>query len=217
MRRATRLFEIIQMLRIAERAVTADQISAALEVSPRTIYRDIAALQAMKTPIDGEAGVGYVMRRGYDLPPLNFDVEEIEALYVGLSLLSRTGDAGLKSAARRISRKIDALGSDVASIMVSDWGAQEAKTVAASDLRNAIRNEQKLRLVYCDAGTAKTQRVVMPIGIAYYVEVVLLVCWCEMRGDFRQFRLDRMEECLFLDEYFVGRGTELFRQWEAAR
>ncbi len=217
MRRATRLFEIIQMLRIAERPVTADQIAVALEVSPRTIYRDIAALQAMRTPIDGEAGVGYVMRRGYDLPPLNFDVEEIEALYVGLSLLSRTGDAGLKSAARRISRKIDALGSDITSIMVSDWGAQEAKTVSASDLRNAIRNEQKLRLVYRDAGAAQTQRVVMPIGIAYYVEVVLLVGWCEMRGDFRQFRLDRMEDCLFLDEYFVGHGTELVRQWEAAR
>lgn len=91
MRRSTRLFEIIQILRAAEGPLTADVIAEQLEVSKRTIYRDIAALQAMRTPIEGEAGLGYVMRRGYDLPPLNFDGEEIEALRVGLAMLTRTG------------------------------------------------------------------------------------------------------------------------------
>ncbi|MEP3437375.1 MAG: HTH domain-containing protein, partial [Hoeflea sp.] len=91
MRRSNRLFEIIQILRAASRPMTAEALSQKLEVSTRTIYRDIAALQMMSTPIEGEAGIGYMMRRGYDLPPLNFDLEEIEALRVGLALLSRTG------------------------------------------------------------------------------------------------------------------------------
>jgi predicted DNA-binding transcriptional regulator YafY len=89
MSRSTRLFEFIQILRAAPRPITADHLALKLEVSTRTIYRDIASLQAIQTPIDGEAGIGYMMRRGYDLPPLNFDQEEIEALRVGLLLLSR--------------------------------------------------------------------------------------------------------------------------------
>jgi len=100
MRRSNRLFEIIQILRSAGRPMTADALAQKLEVSTRTIYRDISALQMMSTPIEGEPGIGYVMRRGYDLPPLNFDLEEIEALRVGLALLSRTGDSALQRAAR---------------------------------------------------------------------------------------------------------------------
>ena len=104
MRRSTRLFEIIQILRAAEAPVTADKLADKLEVSVRTVYRDIAALQAQRTPIEGEAGVGYLMRRGYDLPPLNFDAEEVEALWVGLSMLARTGDSTLQHAAARSKR-----------------------------------------------------------------------------------------------------------------
>jgi predicted DNA-binding transcriptional regulator YafY len=109
MRRSDRLFEIIQILRSARQPVTAEAIARQLEVSTRTIYRDISALQVMNTPIEGESGIGYIMRRGYDLPPLNFDLEEIEALRVGLALLSRTGDSALQCAARRIHAKVDAL------------------------------------------------------------------------------------------------------------
>ncbi|MBT4891145.1 MAG: YafY family transcriptional regulator [Rhodospirillales bacterium] len=217
MRRPTRLFEIIQILRAAEYPMTADQIAETLEVSTRTIYRDIAVLQSMRTPIEGEAGIGYVMRVGYDLPPLNFDVEEIEALYVGLSLLARTGDAGLKKAAARISQKIDALGADMSGIMVSDWGAKEPPVVSASDLRDTIRAEQKLAFVYTDAEGKKTERVILPIGITYYVEVVTLLAWCELRKDFRNFRLDRIVSCAFLEDYFLGRGEGLRVQWEAAQ
>ena len=102
MRRADRLFEIIQLLRGVERPLTARDIAEQLEVSERTIYRDIAALQARRTPIEGAAGIGYILRKSYNLPPLNFDTEELEAIVVGLALLSRTGDAGLQKAIFRV-------------------------------------------------------------------------------------------------------------------
>src|SRR4051794_32881415 len=102
MRRTSRLFEIIQLLRSAKQPLTAAALAETLEVTKRTVYRDVASLQAMSVPIYGEAGVGYVMRPGYDLPPLMLSVEEVEALVVALSLLGRTGDKGLKSAAETI-------------------------------------------------------------------------------------------------------------------
>ncbi|NNJ69003.1 MAG: HTH domain-containing protein, partial [Boseongicola sp.] len=102
MQRITRMFEVIQLLRAARGPLSAEALAETLEVSKRTIYRDVAALQAMRVPIEGEAGVGYIMRRGYDLPPLNFDLEEIEALRVGLMMLGRTGDGSLERAASRI-------------------------------------------------------------------------------------------------------------------
>ena len=144
MRRADRLFELIHLLRRARKAITAVQLAEALEVSPRTIYRDIAALMAMRVPIDGAAGVGYIMRPGYDLPPLMFDREEVEAVAVGLQLLNRTGDQDLQAAARRVAAKIagvlpelraDEL--DDGRFVVSDFG-----TPAAADmgmLRSAVR------------------------------------------------------------------------------
>ena len=106
MSRSDRMFEIIQLLRRAEKPMTAQALADALEVVPRTIYRDIAVLQGMRVPIEGEAGIGYVMRRGFDLPPLMFTAEEVEAIVVGLALLRRTGDLGLQAAAGRVSGKI---------------------------------------------------------------------------------------------------------------
>lgn len=122
MARSDRLFEIIQVLRAISRPVTAEELATKLEVSTRTIYRDIATLQSRQTPIEGEAGVGYMMRRGYDLPPLNFNQEEIEALRVGLLLLSRTGDTMLQKAASRIFEKVDALHGPADWLQVSPWG-----------------------------------------------------------------------------------------------
>lgn len=214
MNRSARLFEIIQILRAQSAPITADRIADMLEVSVRTIYRDIAALQAMRTPIEGEAGIGYVMRGGYDLPALNFDAEEIEALVVGLSLLSRTGDTGLQKAAKRISRKIEELRGRDSSFFVSDHGVETVGTVNVATLRAAIRDERKLHLVYRDGGGAVTDRTVKPIAIAYFLEVVLLAAWCELRRGFRHFRLDRIERCDLLDDRFAGDGDKLRREWE---
>ncbi len=216
MNRSARLFEIIQILRAQTAPITADRIADMLEVSVRTIYRDIAALQAMRTPIDGEAGIGYLMRSGYDLPALNFDEEEVEALVVGLSLLARTGDAGLQKAARRISNKIEAMRDRDRSFFVSDHGVETVGKVDIAVLRGAIRDERMLRLFYRDGAGALSDRVVLPIAVAYFLEVVLLAAWCELRQGFRHFRIDRIERCDLLDQRFAGRGDGLRREWEAS-
>ncbi|SMF72844.1 HTH domain-containing protein [Tistlia consotensis] len=213
MRPLHRLFETIQLLRAAGRPLTAAELAAALEVSTRTVYRDIAALQAMRLPIEGAAGLGYVIRASYDLPALNFDEAEVEALVVGLALLARTGDAGLQQAARRVLTKIEALRGASERFHVSPWVPESPGTVDPEILRAAIRDERKLRLRYADETGAETERVVRPIAVAYFVEAVLLAAWCELRRDFRHFRLDRIRDCAVLDERFAGEGEALRREW----
>ncbi|MEM0922754.1 MAG: YafY family protein [Pseudomonadota bacterium] len=218
MRRATRLFEIIQILRSAERPVRAEDLAAKLEVSHRTVYRDIAALQAMRTPIEGEAGVGYVMRRGYDLPPLNFDRDEAEALQVGLSMLARTGDSALQRAAARVFAKIDALREDERSaLVVAPWGAPnddpDRGCIALADLRQAIREERKLALTYRDGEGSETERKVRPVALIYHIDCALLAAWCELRAAFRHFRTDRIWACSALDEQFAEDAPALRRLW----
>ena len=183
MRRADRLFELIHLLRRARKAITAVQLAEALEVAPRTIYRDVAALIAMRVPIDGSAGVGYIMRPGYDLSPLMFDREEIEAVAVGLQLLNRTGDQDLQAAARRVAAKIagvlpelraDEL--DDGRFVVSGFG-----TPAVADmgmLRSAVRDNRRLALVYRDERERLTERTCLPLAVIYYIEVTVLAAWC---------------------------------------
>lgn len=218
MRRSTRLFEIIQLLRATDKPVTADVLADRLEVSARTVYRDIAALQAMRTPIEGEAGVGYVMRRGYDLPPLNFDQEEVEALRVGLSMLVRTGDSALQQAAERVCAKIDALHDPAEWLQVAPWGAPQDDPdrgcVSVAVLRAAIRDERKLHLTYRDHDEAETTRTVRPVALIYHLECTMLAAWCELRQGFRHFRSDRIWSCEALDETFEGQGTPLRQIWQ---
>lgn len=218
MRKSTRLFELIQILRAASGPITAEDMADRLGVSARTIYRDIAALQAMRTPIEGEAGLGYVMRRGYDLPPLNFDDEEVEALRVGLALLSRTGDSALMAAARRIGQKIDALHDPVDWLRIAAQGAPpddpDKGCVPVGLLRRAIREECKLRITYRDETEAETCRTVRPLALLYYQECTVLAAWCELRAAFRYFRCDRMWACALLEDGFPGEGAALRRLWE---
>ncbi|MEO1199072.1 MAG: YafY family protein [Pseudomonadota bacterium] len=215
MRRADRLFEIIQILRSEAKPVTADRLAVRLEVSSRTIYRDIAALQAMRTPIEGEAGIGYVMRSGYDLPPLNFDTDELEAIVVGLGLLSRTGDVGLKRAAERIAMKIEALRSIAPALHVSSWGAPEPDQVDPSRLRAAIRDTRKLALSYRDGAGDETVRIVCPLGMVYHVQAAVLVAWCQLRRDIRHFRIDRILACQELDDSFADDAERFYAAWDA--
>lgn len=215
MSRSSRLFEIIQILRAGAHPVTAEDLARQLEVSTRTVYRDIAVLQAMRTTIEGAAGVGYMMRRGYDLPPLNFDAEEIEALHVGLSMLARTGDSALQRAAQRVCEKVEALRVRKDWLQVSHWGApkDDPDSGIMAGLRNAIREERKLRLVYEDHAGQQTVRTVRPIGLVYHIECVMLAGWCELRHDFRHFRTDRFRACELLDERFTGQSATLRAIW----
>ncbi|MEM7213242.1 MAG: HTH domain-containing protein [Pseudomonadota bacterium] len=148
MLRTDRLFEIIHILRSAEAPMSAVAIAAELEVSTRTVYRYIATLQSMRIPIEGETGVGYVMRGGYDLPPLNFSDEELEAILVGLCLISRTGDASLRKAADRVHRKIETHRVPDGSLRVSDSGIAAPEDGLMTELRAAIRREQKMQIAY---------------------------------------------------------------------
>jgi predicted DNA-binding transcriptional regulator YafY len=220
MRRADRLFDIIQVLRTATGPVTAAALAAKLEVRPRTVYRDVATLQARRVPIDGAPGVGYVLRRGFDLPPLMFTSEEIEAIVVGTRLLRRTGDVGLQDAATAVLSKIEvvlpeALRTSLAAptAFVSGHGAPPPLVADLSVIRAAIRTERKLRIDYADEHGRPSSRTIWPFAVAYYVEATLISAWCELRGDFRHFRADRVQMLTVLDEGFPVPGRKLVADW----
>jgi predicted DNA-binding transcriptional regulator YafY len=222
MRRSDRLFDIIQRLRTARSPVTAAAIAAELEVTPRTVYRDIAALQASRVPIEGAAGLGYVLRRGYDLPPLMFTADEVEAVLVGMRLLGRTRDPGLQQAAGSVLSKLAAVlpeplrGSlDTPPFHVSEGGAREPGAISLAELRVAIREANKLRITYRDLGGTASERVIRPVAIEYYVEVTLLCAWCELRNDYRHFRADRIEAAAVLSDSFAADRERLLSGWLA--
>ena len=222
MRRADRLFELIQLLRRARRPTTAVQLAEALEVTPRTVYRDVAALMAMRVPIDGAAGVGYIMRPGYDLPPLMFGRDEVEAIAVGLQLLNRIGDQDLQAAARRVVAKIaDVLPElradelDDGRFVVSGFGTPTVEHMGM--LRSAIRDNRRLALIYRDERGRLTERTCLPLAVIYYIEVTVLAAWCELRDDFRHFRADRIIVCHETGDSFAALAPELRQDWRAQR
>ncbi len=210
--RSSRMFEIIQLLRSAKSPVRAQDIADQLEVTKRTIYRDIASLQSMRVPIEGAAGIGYIMRPGYNLPPINFDVEEAEAISVGLAMIARTGDRTLEQAAKRAVQKLSAATVMSETLFSSSWGAAPSD-VGLGDIRTAIRQEVKLALHYRDVEDRVTKRTICPIAIVYYSDVVIVAAWCEMRDDFRHFRADRMMSCAVLDVNFKGQSKALRSAW----
>lgn len=220
MRRADRLFDIIQILRSASGPVTASALAAELEVTTRTVYRDVATLQARRVPIEGAPGLGYVLRRGFDLPPLMFTSEEIEAIAVGVRLLRRTGDAGLQDAAAGVLSKVsvvlpEALRSHLAapSVYVSGHGAPTPPVADMSVIRAAIRDERKLRIAYADELGRPSSRTIWPFAVAYYVEATLVSAWCELRDDFRHFRVDRVQALEVLNDGFPVSGRQLTARW----
>ncbi len=218
MSRSTRLFEVIQILRRAETPVTAQAMADTLEVAKRTIYRDIAALQAMRVPIDGEAGIGYILRSGFDLPPLMFSQDEIEAIVVGLALLGRTGDRGLERAAESAASKIsDVIPEDAqraVPLHVSLWNPMPQTNVETADLRRHIRDASELKIAYLDLKDRRTNRDIRPVALIYFIEVVILAAWCELRQAFRHFRVDRIEQCRPTGLRFADSARALRTAWE---
>ena len=199
MRRADRLFQIVQYLR-GGRLLTARRLAERLEVSERTIYRDIADLIGSGVPIDGEAGIGYLMRAGYDLPPLMFTKAEITALVAGARMIRSFGGADMALAAEEALTKIEAVlpealrGSTASvAILAHDSGALAAADRAMLDrIDTAIAEHRALRLHYRDAEDQHTDRRVRPLGLWFWGKVWTLVAWCELRNDFRMFRIDRI-------------------------
>jgi predicted DNA-binding transcriptional regulator YafY len=224
MRRADRLFDIIQSLRSAASPVTAAALAERLEVTPRTVYRDIAALQASRVPIEGAAGLGYVLRRGFDLPPLMFTAEEADAIAVGVRLLRRLRDPKLQEAAETVLGKLAAVVPGplqpqlvAAPVYVSDGIRPEPKGVDPAELRAAIRDGHKVRISYRDESGHATARTVWPVAMAYYIDVTVLAGWCELRHDFRHFRVDRIGAGRVLDEPIPGDRHRLLAQWLALK
>ncbi len=198
MQRTDRLFEIIQLLRAAPAPLSAAAMAERMEVSPRTIYRHVATLQSLRVPIEGAPGIGYVMRKGYDLPPIALDEEEREAVAVGLSLLVRTGDRQLNVAAARVMDKLARLEDAglTERLGVSGYGIPETFSQRTVQLRRALRDGQRLRIRYRALDGAMSERTIQPRSLVYYIEVAVLEAWCELREDVRHFRVDRIEECV---------------------
>lgn len=215
MPRTDRLFELIQILRAAKAPLTGAEIAQRLEVSLRTVYRDIAALQAMRTPIEGAPGIGYVLRRGYDLPPLNLDIEEAEAVTVGLSMIARTGDAGLRRAADRVARKLSDVAPATGNLRSSAWGAPAPVEADLSDIRAAVRDARKLSIRYRNAEGAESERIIWPLAVVYFTEAVVVAAWCEWRQAIRHFRPDRMLGCRVLEAHFGAEAGRLRDLWQA--
>lgn len=209
MQRTDRLFQLIQILRAADDPLTAATLATKLEVSARTVYRDVVTLQSMRVPIEGEVGIGYVMREGYDLPPLNFAQDELEAIVVGLSLLARTGDRGLQAAAETVLSKIDLHKRPVDFLKVSDWGIVNIDENTLRTLRRSIHESRKLHIQYENLDGRETSRIVLPLTMTYYVKVAVLGAWCELRSDFRHFRIDRISACVPTGDDFAERANEL--------
>ena len=222
MRKASRLFEIIQILRLAKRPTTAAEIAERLEVASRSIYRDIVALQAMRVPIEGGRGVGYILRPGFELPPLMFSVEETEAIVLALGLLDRTGDVELRKAAKRVNQKITAavaapLRRTFEARSLHAWGtiAPAPQGVDLGAVRRAIRDEQKFAVDYCDELGRETTRTIWPLALIYYSENANIVAWCELRQALRTFRADRVRGSALIGDFFRGAGERLRAEWIA--
>lgn len=209
-RRADRLFQIIQALRRrGGRAVTAAGLAAELEVSPRTVYRDIRDLQAQRVPIEGAAGVGYLLREGFDLPPLMFTEDELDALVLGARIVASWADPVLATAAKDVLAKVEAvlpetLRPRVRSLALLAPPTDRRPEVAfdMARLRRAVREQRKVRVGYTSEKGERTERTLWPMALAFFPPVWLLLAWCELRQDFRSFRVDRVDAIAFADERY---------------
>ncbi|WP_299379842.1 YafY family protein [uncultured Kiloniella sp.] len=208
MRRADRLFRLVQILRRG-RLITADKLAEELEVSTRTVYRDIKDLIGSGVPVEGEAGVGYLLYEGYDLPPLMFDAEELEALSFGMTMVQAWADPKLALAATDVLQKIDSVLPDLLrprlakpNLVAHGDALPEPITIDVGDLRHGIRNQNKVLINYKDGKGDKSQRTLWPLGLQLYRAIWMLGAWCELRQGFRVFRLDRIAQMIVLDEFF---------------
>ncbi|PSH69002.1 DNA-binding transcriptional regulator [Phyllobacterium brassicacearum] len=210
MRRADRLFQIVQKLR-GGRLVTARQLADRLEVSERTIYRDIADLQSTGVPIDGEAGVGYILREGFDLPPLMFTRDEVVALVAGARLITAWGGASMARAAEEAIIKIGAvLPKEDRPRITNTHVHSTSYNISDNDralidlAENAAEQCRVLSIVYTDLDGNESSRDIRPLGLWFWGKVWTLISWCELRNDFRTFRIDRIAK--------VEKADRIFRQ-----
>ncbi len=221
MRRADRLFQIILLLG-RNRVVTARRMAEELDVSVRTVYRNIADLVAAGVPIDGEAGVGYRLRSGYQVPPLMFDGEELEALALGASMVCAWADEELARAAGRALAKVDAVLPerlrgrwDKETLLAPGFFIPRETVTGMTQLRKAIDQRLMVRMTYVREDSERSERVVWPLGLVFWGTKWTLGAWCELRGEFRTFRLDRIQSVDLLLSQFPDMAGRRFKDYIA--
>ncbi len=221
MSRSQRLFDLLQLLRCHKYPVTADYLAIELNVSTRTIYRDIVTLQAQGAEIDGEAGVGYLLKPTFTLPPMMFSTEELEALRLGAEWLAKQANGEFSESARNAIAKISA-------VLPADHQAKRSEdivrvasiievaelTIELSDIKLAIKQQNKVEIHYTDAKAKISSRIVWPMLIGLFEQQYVLVAWCETRSAYRNFRLDRITEWKILEQKYQHARHDLIKDWQ---
>lgn len=223
MDKTERLFSIMDALRRHRHPVTAKALAEEQGVSVRTLYRDVQTLIGLGAPIDGEAGIGYILRPGFFLPPLMFSTEELEALVLGARWVEARPDAALANAARTALGKIATASPEDLRDRLGNtglWPLRSFRTPVPDQpllavLRQAMRIEKAVEIAYADEAGRSSRRAIWPISLAYYEEKQIVAAWCTMRADFRNFRTDRITEAIPLEVRFGRRRAQLQREWEA--
>lgn len=224
MARAERLLTLLQCLRRYKHPVSGQTLADELGVSLRTVYRDIAALQAQGAHIEGETGVGYLLRPGFTLPPLMFTEPEIEAIALGVQWVAKRGGSGLGNPARDALAKISSVLTpelrrklSASTLLVGPGNAARASDAVLDALYAAIRREEKILLQYRDGTGKESSRILWPFTLGFFDSVQLVVGWCELRKDFRSFRTDRICSVSLTGEPYPRRRNSLFDEWRAAQ
>jgi len=222
MSRASRLLDLMQLLRRHRAPVTGPSLAQELGISIRTLYRDIATLQGQGADIRGEPGLGYMLRPGFTLPPMMFSVDEIEALVLGSRWVALRGDARLADAADNAVAKIRAVlppelreSIDAATMTVPDVTATAPPRIDVSVLRGAIRHERKITIVYRDGDGKETRRTLWPILLGFMERVLVVAAWCELRDDYRSFRVDRIHDIDVMEERYPRKRKIMVEEWRA--
>ncbi len=218
--RTLRLFSILDLLRSRRTPISAESLADTLNVSIRTIYRDMATLQEMGAPVRGEGGIGYQIEKGYFLPPIHFDPDEFDAFILGMKMIAARGDMPLANAALRAIGKINAVLprekvniQDQTLIAYSTQSETEDSTLYLSSLRAALRKREKLKITYLDLKEKSSTRIIRPLGLTAFDLVWMLTTWCEKRQDFRNFRVDRLRSVETIGVKFSREAGKEFKDY----
>ncbi|KAA8999399.1 YafY family transcriptional regulator [Affinibrenneria salicis] len=221
MSRSQRLLELLQLLRQHRFPVTGAWLAQTLNISLRTLYRDIRTLQEQGATIEGAAGLGYVLRPGFLLPPMMFSEEEIEALALGSRWVAARGDRYLSAAAQTALTKISAVlpeelqrRLDSSGLLIGPGEASATSDELLYQLRLTIRSEAKIHIAYCDLQGRASSRTIWPLALGYFDQVMILVAWCELRRDFRHFRTDRIDAVTLEHQRYPQRRQILLHEWK---
>ncbi|WP_407579698.1 helix-turn-helix transcriptional regulator [Citrobacter koseri] len=217
MTRTERLLELLQILRAQRYPITASTLSERLGISVRSLYRDIKTLQHQGVCIEGCAGIGYIVKSDFHLPPLNLSHEEINAITLGLNWVSHNTDYDFKNTVRNALAKIHAVIPDELKNLIESQsyltGPSEKDERFFEDIRNAIKKQKRIKINYCDKKDVYSSRVIWPIALVYMESCWLLVAWCEMKNDFRHFRTDKIQDIAQLDSMYSESRLVLLKKW----